>query len=654
MRQRFDVRVVVVIVCVVLAAIAVTRTGHSVESQDVRTYLEMTCGVAAHGLPYLDNGPAERFPELGVPWNVFTGGHSWGIYGPLYPYYAAPFLLLGGLRLVSIATFALNIPIALLTSGLTRRLTGRADCAAAAAVVVAFSTPIAAKSFELTAYPLLTLSALGATWCAVVALECAPQRRWAWSAASGLLWAAAIAGHVLCFPMAIASIAALAAVDPRESGAPLRPTRRALTSGVAAALSLALGMMPLVLLNRARFGSGNPLSYGPVVWRGALLPAGLTSMTVVAHLRDASPVLAWASVTVVAFLVARSLPARRAAATGIVGLGAIVPLAASQVLYQKCLIYLRTAFAFIVDMTTMPLDATYPRAPGGFGFLFGPWTIKSTLQCTPIIVVVCALPFLRLDPRTRAKVILTLAPAVALYGYLTLRGNIELSAALGYPWVYIRYTMPALPMLVAASFVTLGQAPLTWRHAGLSTLIAIATASTLLFDDTDAPLYRRVLVLAIPCVVALVALACVLLVRFHRLNAGWATMAIALACGLGVGIGTGHDLRANVLGKRYCDYRVDLMARLAPRRFAVFGALPAMETVLALRAERDVEYADLGQLDDVREVRPLLQRWFDDGRPVFLVVDRPATSPWTDIVYEVLDEHEHIYAVRPRGDPSSM
>ena len=83
---------------------------------------------------------------------------------------------------------------------------------------------------------------------------------------------------------------------------------------------------------------------------------------------------------------------------------------------------------------------------------------------------------------------------------------------------------------------------------------------------------------------------------------------------------------------------------LAPdARFDMEG----FRTVLALRAARDVEYADTNQLDDIHQMRPILQRWFDDGRPVFLVVEDPATSPWPDVVYEPADEGQHIYRVRP-------
>jgi hypothetical protein len=636
-------RAAVALICVVLAVIALTRTGHSVESPDVRTYLEMTRGIALHGLPHLYNGPGDVFPALQVPWNLYVHQSSWGIYGPLYPYYAAPFLLLGGLKLVSIATFALNIPIALLARALAVRLTGRGGCGAAAAAISAFSTPIAAKSLEMTAYPMMALVALAATLCTVVAVE-SGERRQLFSALAGLTWAAAVATHVLCFPMAAASIAALAFADVAEKK--FWPTRAALVSSATAAGGMALGLVPLAALNHVRFGAYNPLSYGPTPWAGTVYGT-LGDMTLLGHLQYALPVFAWTGATLVGVVMAARLPQRRALAVVLALVVAAAMLAASSVLRERTFAFARTMVAFVVDMTVMPLDAAYPRAPGGFGFLYGPWTIKSTLQCTPLFLVLGGLPFLPVDGRLRKKLLLTLLPCAALYGYLMLRSNLDLSAALGYPWVYIRYTFPALPILAAASFVAVAPLAATWRHWIVAAVAAAVIGGILMTGVDDTPLYRRVTVLVVPLIVATVALACVLLHRFERLSGGAAAAAVALACGVGMGIGLGHDLRANIEGKMYCDFRVDLMAKLAPARFAVYGKMPAMETVLALRAERDIEYADTSQLDELSKMRPLLERWFNQDRPVFLVTDGPPVSPWQDVAYETLDEHEHIYRVLP-------
>lgn len=57
-------RIALAVFCLALFVGAACYRGHSVESMDGRTYAQMIRGVAEHGLPYWDNGPMDRFPEL--------------------------------------------------------------------------------------------------------------------------------------------------------------------------------------------------------------------------------------------------------------------------------------------------------------------------------------------------------------------------------------------------------------------------------------------------------------------------------------------------------------------------------------------------------------------------------------------------------------
>src|SRR5262245_33597166 len=100
----------------IVVFLSVVCEGRVTETMDLRTYVEMGRGVVLHGLPYLDNGPTSDFAPLRARWNVpGPDGHTWGIYGPAYPYFAAPFLALGGVRLLTAATILLIVPIAIVT-----------------------------------------------------------------------------------------------------------------------------------------------------------------------------------------------------------------------------------------------------------------------------------------------------------------------------------------------------------------------------------------------------------------------------------------------------------------------------------------------------------------------------------------------------------
>ncbi len=169
------------VLCAAILAGASQHKGHSVESVDVRTYVQMLRGVADHGLPYWDNGPVDRFRALVVPWAVPRDGHLWGIYGPLQAYAFAPLFKLGGLPLVSAATLALMAPLAIITYLLALHFV-KSEWYALVAATLAVLTPILAKSIELSGYPVIVVFAALATyfWCArsMAGARLGPLRAW--------------------------------------------------------------------------------------------------------------------------------------------------------------------------------------------------------------------------------------------------------------------------------------------------------------------------------------------------------------------------------------------------------------------------------------------------------------------------------------------
>ena len=254
-------RITLGLLCAGLLVWASFHPGHSVESMDVRTYVQMIRGVAEHGLPYWDNGPLDRFTALLVPWGVAAHGHVWGNYGPLYPYLAAPAFRLGSLQLVGQLTFALLCPLALATFLLAKQVVRSEWYALLAAALVVFSTPVLAKAVELTAYPLATVMAAVATYCSLRAIDVGVSARRASLASlcSGIAWGGCCASHALGFPMTLAAFGVMAAAPGRPGDGQNRVARERLAY---AGLGLALVIAPMALLNHLRFGSYNPISTG--------------------------------------------------------------------------------------------------------------------------------------------------------------------------------------------------------------------------------------------------------------------------------------------------------------------------------------------------------------------------------------------------------
>lgn len=618
--------------------------GHSVESMDVRTYAQMIRGVAEHGLPYWDNGPIDRFKELVVPWGIPAHGHLWGMYGPVYPTLLAPFYKIGGLRGVSAATFALLAPLALVTFLLTKRLGVRSEWSATGAAVLAvISTPVMAKSLEMTAFPMTALLAVAATYALVRLLSETRSPRLT-AALVGLLWGLAATAHAATFPMAFGAFLVVFAAPPRQT---LDGIRQRLVRIVPVIGGFSVVLLPVALLNHVRFGSYNPISYGPMPWTGMLNPE-LHRMNAGAQIKYSLPL---AALFGVALLVAFGLRRRRARAGAIGELLPVVVLASAlllalavEPLRTRLFRLLMIGFGYVVDATVCELEPPYAPVRDGLGRVFAGWVVKSTLQCTPIMFL--APLALRGAPRERRwPLIAVVTPAAFLFLSLAMRANLgTYNDALGWPWVYIRYTMAALPLLVVASVVVVDRL-VALRPSDVATIAVVGGLLVYGYSHTpgDESLVKRFGLLVAPLIFGSASLIAVLwlgvsprpLLPIRLLHVpSWATRQIVgVTIALGIAAGLGHDMRANVEAKRALDEYVTRVEGVVPARFAVVGMLGQFDQLLTTAATHDVQYADVLRLTDFKELRPLLEHWRAERRPTYLAWNSQPYSPWPDVVF---------------------
>ncbi len=104
---------------------------------------------------------------------------------------------------------------------------------------------------------------------------------------------------------------------------------------------------------------------------------------------------------------------------------------------------------------------------------------------------------------------------------------------------------------------------------------------------------------------------------------------------------------------RAFDRRLDRLAALTPARFALVGWGPATDPLLALRAERDIHYIDLVESTNWDGFRRIIDKWTDDGRPIFGAFPNDVNPPfgWPyadwDVPAVLLDEKESYWRIGP-------
>jgi hypothetical protein len=234
---------------------------------------------------------------------------------------------------------------------------------------------------------------------------------------------------------------------------------------------------------------------------------------------------------------------------------------------------------------------------------------------------------------------------------LTMRALIPAVHALGWPWLYLRYTMPALPLLVVAAVAVARDLAWETRHFVVIGAVAVALGLWLHNSPGDMPVLNRIFILRITLAAAVASVVLVVLAKRTSVALGrWPRVAAGAAFAFSLAITTGIDLWDSCAVRTGNDRGLDEIAAITPARFALVGRAgiqPDLDIAVALRATRDVEAADLMESDDWVDFRRLIDRWADDNRPIYLLgPDSIFKSPWPDVVFEPLNEQKTIHLVR--------
>jgi hypothetical protein len=645
----------------VIAAYAFTRPWRSVSGVDERTYTEMILGVVREGAPVVRNGtPAQqaRFPELRARWNLLRGGTLRGIYPPVFPYVAAPIYHFGGLRAVIRFNVALLCALALGCYALGRRFLNDPWWGVAAAYVTVLATPVWGLSVQVSSYALAITLITWAAWFALGALRAPPDRVRATAAIAGLVGALAASTHIFTAPMLLAMFAVLGlAASERgerftESDGDRRyvlewlPTRASLARLAWAVCGTSVAFVPMALYNHRRFGAWSPVSYGPCAWRSCD-ETGMTVQNLGSLLAFAAPPAVAAAAGALFVWLVRRVPVARAAALGVV----VLLFAPESDVHRQGFLILAVACAFLLDASYMPIRAPYVRAPDGLGNYLGPWVLKSVIQGTPFLALAPLTP-LR-TPAERHAVALFAAPAFALITLFAMRANMPSESAIGFSVLHFRYAMPAVPLVVVLALAAVRDLPWRRAHLALIALSALAVSLLVLRGPDDGPFARRFYILRVTLALAGAAFVLVARERARPSHFGAHAAAFVTSLALASGFATtlAIDLRAVHTGRDVQDQRLFAVERHLPKRLALVGWAPELESVLGgVLPGRDLVYADLYEAVNWYNFRVLIEAWSREGRSIYALF--PAhidmRNPWPDVEWTVIDRPQGLVHLRLR------
>ena len=625
----------------------------SVWSVDNRTYVEMVDGVRKYGLPYQYNGDFERFPELRAAFNVPSQGKLWGQYPPVYPYVASLALRLDGVRGLYRLNALLIGALLVFVYTLAQQFLQNPLASIAASVIVVFASPVWAGSFETFAQPLMLVLITAATWCALRSVDSVGRASAAWAVTAGFAGGLAAMTHLLALPMAITLFVVLGLSNEKSPEGDegilarirgLRPKRVDIVRVSLSVTAFGLVLVPAAFLNHVRFGTYNPASYGPCVWKQCAFTVQ-TALSTGSLASFAAPVAIWSGALVLALFAAW----RRPFAVAAVCVAAIASLVLLPALRERAFGMVRTLYAYFVDVG--PVDFVkniefpfYVKPLDGLGVLAREKTIKSLFQCSPVLALalLCSVP--SDGPRTRVVA----SPLFGLLASLAILGRFSGPHALGWPYLFMRYAIPAVPFLAVLAVAAAHRLP--WQKGHLVVALFVGSIGFAFFAQrmADSQLLRRIVELRVTLILAAITLAFVALWRRRgSVFARPAAMAVSILMGTSMAVSLGVDSAMSIDDSNDFEVRVRRFRALTPQRLAIVGWGPDTDPLLTLRAERDIEYVDLVEASNLENLRAILGRWKEEHRPVFAALPRSPNHPWPlkDVAATLVDAHENFWRI---------
>ncbi len=598
-------------VCLLLLAgqIAVTaRTsvpGYLVIDEVI--YQWMTRDIASTGSVVLQTGYSETpSPELFHALHMSVrNGSVYAQYPQLFPLLATPlYEKLGLYALIGVNSLAF-LGVVALCWAIAWTLFRDARLAAGACLVLVLGTFSWEYSQHAWPHSIATLFSTAALLLGLRGLQSSGRR-----AVMLALTAGVIAGLGMCIRLDVIFVVPCIVL----------PFLFASPSRFREAASVLVGTTPCLValgaINSVKFGTWNPLSYGPVavdssqrvpVSFGLILAVGVT----------------------VAWLISRPWFRSRFAdlrlVSGILVIGAVVAVAATPPLREELVEKTHTFSAFVVDLRLLPSETPMPamqRSPRGAVMYIGAYK-KALLQSTPYLVVLL-LPFLRVirfpgsSWRLAFLLQLPIVTALALTAF-SFHGGLCLN---------MRYFLPIFPVtsiLVAFVVQELAREVVSWPARGavvFAVMAAAGVAFSVVWGSVDSDRVEQV-ILRGPLLLAVVTAAAVLVSAFSRgALRGWtakATVAL-IAAGLawsGI-VAFGYDLphhrqqRVNNLeiGKRVVE-------QVPPQSF--FFTVPYIDPFMKLIEVPDVVIA-LPAQDGMRDLPHLVEHALSSGRRAFGVL----------------------------------
>ncbi len=605
---------------VLLLAVIVREPWYSNFDVDTLTHFEQARSVADHGSVGFFNGPVDAYPELRTRWFIAAHGRAWGIVPAGLSYLLAPAVVLGGFHGGIRAIWLLFALGAAMVYALTFRLTHRPWVAVAAAWSLVLGTSLSFWASMIA--PFVPAAGLGITavYLSSRAFDThTPRRQAVLAAGAGGLSSAALSCHLLwTFPWA-----GIGLVLATATGTIAERFRRAMAYGLASTPALAL----MAWVNHQRFGTYNPVSYGPCD-QYSCHPTTNTQ-TAGAFLDTIKPALPYVVLAAVIFWLARRSTRAVGIAAFLIAAAALIPDTATR---TQTALLLRTAWGYVIDLGDLSMG--FSQATVGPGVYLHGWCVLSLLQCVPILAVgaLAGSTVPRLPPAQRSTLWLLAAVVVGVLVGGTLRANTGGAYIWGYPFLNIRYVTPLLPAAAVLTAVSLAELP--WRawHAVIAVAVCVSGALWLFHQpEGEVSLVHREVLHWLPLGLATACFACTAAwARAEDRGPGAHIAAVVAAVTLGWGgaVTLGRDVRCLQTYRAAQDARTEELARCVPEhRFALLGGY-AMDEALALHDRRDIEIINVGMgPSDGHGAREILEAMPQGNRPAYLIEDEPG-HPW--------------------------